>query len=350
MIKKILPETRYEKEALLKSFFLFFISIEILLGVIAYLFFLNRVSNLKNQIFLEMKNYSYTFEGEKFKVKLIQNKDKKTFYQLYEDEESLYIIVPIPFAKKEALKIEYPKEEFNKQVNNIKKETIILFLTFSFISFLLSLSFSFYSLNPVRRGISLIDEFVKDIIHDLNTPISTILINLKILKLKHKDEEEIERIEKALEQLMMTYENLKFLTKESQKNIKEVKIDKIVEETVNSLKSLYPNIKIELHLEPTAIKTDETAVKRIISNIISNAFKHNTRDGWIKIHLKNNILTIQNSSKPLKNPDKVFERYYKESQRGIGIGLSIVKKLCEEIKCSIQFSYEKDTVTVKLIF
>ncbi len=350
MIKKLIPETRYERESLLKSFFLFFISIELLLGIIAYLFFLNRVSHLKNEIFLEMKNYSYTFKGEKFKVTLVNNIDNRSFYQLYEDQNSLYILVPVPFVENEALKIEYPREEFENLTTQIKKEVLILFLTFSFISFLLSVSFAFYSLYPVRRGITLIDEFIKDIIHDLNTPVSTILINLKILELKYRNDEEIKRIKNAVEQLVMTYENLRFLTKETEKNVSEIRLDQIVLEIVKSMQLLYSDIYVETNLEPTSIKADKTAVRRIVSNVLSNAFKHNTKDGWVKIYLKDYVLTVENSCKALKNPDKVFERYYRESQRGIGIGLSIVRKLCEELDCNVEFLYKDSVVTVKLSF
>jgi len=350
LIKNIIPQTKYEKESFVKSFLLFFLSIEILLGVIAYLFFKNEVAQLKNQIYLEMKNYSYLFKGDKFDLKLLENVDNKSFYQLYEDEKSLYIIVPIPFSKKEALKIEYPKEKFQQRLLKIKKRIISIFIGFSVISFILSIIFALYSLYPVRKGISLIDEFIKDIIHDLNTPISTILINLKLLKLKHKQDEEIDRIGQASNQLVMTYENLKFLSKESEKNFKEVRLDSIIKEIVEGLKNLYPDIKIQIDLKPVNLQTDETAVRRIISNLIYNAFKHNVKNGWIKIQLDKNFLIIKNSSKNIKNPDKVFERYYKESQRGMGIGLSIVKKLCKELNWDIEFNYKDNIVSVQINF
>ncbi len=46
---------------------------------------------------------------------------------------------------------------------------------------------------------------------------------------------------------------------------------------------------------------------------------------------EDSTLTIINSSYGIKNPSKVFNRFYKESDRGLGIGLHIVDKLCKEL-------------------
>jgi signal transduction histidine kinase len=79
------------------------------------------------------------------------------------------------------------------------------------------------------------------------------------------------------------------------------------------------------------IKSDKNAITRIIYNLLSNACKYNTSDGFIEVILDDKILSIKNSSYGIKNPDKIFDRFYKESDRGMGIGLHIVDKLCSEI-------------------
>ncbi|RLA74273.1 MAG: sensor histidine kinase, partial [Epsilonproteobacteria bacterium] len=59
------------------------------------------------------------------------------------------------------------------------------------------------------------------------------------------------------------------------------------------------------------------------------------KDGKVILKIENNILYIEDTGKGIKNPSKVFERFYKEQERGIGIGLHIVKKLCEELDVKI---------------
>jgi two-component system, OmpR family, sensor kinase len=57
------------------------------------------------------------------------------------------------------------------------------------------------------------------------------------------------------------------------------------------------------------------------------------------------LLNIIDSGKGIKNPKRIFERFYKEQDRGIGIGLHIVKKLCDElgIKIGVQSILESGT-------
>ena len=46
-------------------------------------------------------------------------------------------------------------------------------------------------------------------------------------------------------------------------------------------------------------------------------------------------LSIKDSGKGIANPKKVFERFYKEQERGRGIGLHIVAKLIQELHIKI---------------
>ncbi|NPA53532.1 MAG: sensor histidine kinase, partial [Aquificae bacterium] len=115
--------------------------------------------------------------------------------------------------------------------------------------------------------------------------------------------------------------------------------------------SIYPYVKVEKNLKDVYKKLDKTAFKRVVSNLLGNAFKHNLpKNGWIKIYLDEEKLVIENASKPIKNPQKVFDRYYKEGQRGLGLGLSIVKKLCDEMDCNINFHAFQNKVKTEIFF
>jgi signal transduction histidine kinase len=50
---------------------------------------------------------------------------------------------------------------------------------------------------------------------------------------------------------------------------------------------------------------------------------------------------IRDNGKGIKNTAKIFDRFYKEHERGLGIGLHIVKKLCDTMHISI---YVKSTL------
>ena len=66
--------------------------------------------------------------------------------------------------------------------------------------------------------------------------------------------------------------------------------------------------------------------------------KYNIRNGSVTIRVDSRYtsLSIQDTGKGIAHPDKIFERFYKEHERGMGIGLHIVKKFCDMLKISVE--------------
>ncbi len=349
LIKSLLPKNSYEKEAFIKAFFLFFTTTEILLAVIFLLLVRIEIDHRKHGIFLELVNYSYTFKGDKYKLELVDVNNSINFYRLMEGEEGLYIIIPIPGVKKEAFKIIYPREEFIKDIKNIFLNYISLFGLFSFVNVVLSLGFALYTMAPLRKAIDLITNVAKDIAHDMNTPITTLLINLKLLKNRY-DDESIGRMESAVNRLIYLSKNLNTLTEKSVFRYEEVNLKDIILEVLSEFRSVYPEAKVKTELENVKLPADRNVVKRILDNVISNAFKHRNKDGEVKIILKKNELMIENPSKPIKNIDRIFERFYRESERGLGLGLSVVKKLSEELGWQVKAEYKDGNFKLKILF
>ena len=347
MIKDLLPKTSYERESLLKGFLLFFLTVEVLLGAVSLLIFRIETINLKNRIYLELKNFSYTFEGERFKIEVVPLKEGDKFYELFEEEKGLSILVPVPGTKKDALKIYYPSESYKRDLRGVALKTLGIFLASSFVSALLSLIFSLYSINPLRKALIMIEEVTRDIIHDLNTPLMSLMVNLKLIGKKYSGEE-VKRSMAALNQIVSLQENLRPLLTKVELKLEEIDLRDTLLDVLENFKSLYPEIEVSVEAEKVKVKADRNAWRRIVENLISNAFKHNVRNGWVRVKLKGKTFLVENSSKPLKNPSKVFERYYRESQRGLGLGLSIVKKLSEEMGWKVEHSYKEGVFSIKV--
>jgi two-component system OmpR family sensor kinase len=129
---------------------------------------------------------------------------------------------------------------------------------------------------------------------------------------------------------------------------KFVSIKKIVEKSLALYSPLYPSIKVKNNLDDRKIYINEIAFSAIIDNLISNAFKYNKKGGYIKVYLDKSYLVIEDNGIGIKDTEKIFDRFYKENERGIGIGLSIVKKLCEELKIDIKVSSNSNGTKIKL--
>lgn len=79
-------------------------------------------------------------------------------------------------------------------------------------------------------------------------------------------------------------------------------------------------------------------MKRVFDNLLSNAAKYNRENGEVFIHLdpESMRVIIEDTGKGITHPEKVFDRFYKEHDRGLGIGLHIVKKMCDQMKIIVQ--------------
>ncbi|WP_461829370.1 sensor histidine kinase [Aquifex sp.] len=346
-IKKLLPKNRFEREALLKAFIIFFLTIELFIGVITFLLLKIETEHLKHNIYLRLINYSYTFEGKDFKIDVVEINNFKDLYGFKESEEGFYILVPIPGVEKDVLKIIYPREKFLEDIKQILKEFGAFFVIATLINTVISYFFALYTIIPLRKAIELITEVARDISHDMNTPLTSLVLNLSILK-KKSDEQAIKRMEMAINQLKYLRENLSKFQEKTILRREEVNIKDILEASLRDISKLYPDITLKVQAENVKILADRNAVKRIIDNLVVNAFKHNIKNGEVNIILTKEGLIIENTSKPIKNINKIFERFYKESQRGTGLGLAVVKQLVDELNWKIKAEYKNGKFRISL--
>jgi two-component system OmpR family sensor kinase len=202
----------------------------------------------------------------------------------------------------------------------------------------------------MREALSLLENFLKDIIHDLNTPSTSILLNSKLLR-KRGDFEEIERIELSAKTISSLYKNLEFINSKKIEKTDLVSIEEIVNNKIEILKKLYPSIKFEFDYKSFLVKSNKNALERIFDNLLTNACKYNKKNGLVQIIIKENKVIIQDTGIGIKDVEKVFQRYYKENERGLGIGMNIVKNLCEALSIGIGIRSEINIgTTIELRF
>jgi len=336
----------HEKESFLKSFGLFFVVIELFLAFIFYNYYKIEEEHLSEHLFLEMKNYSFFFDDRRFDMDIVPKVEDDQLYELYFDEKNLYILTPFLEDENSSLAIFYPLEAYQTLLGDIRHTIVVQSLFLSLIAGIISLLFSLFSLSPLRDSLRLLEEFIKDIIHDLNTPITSILINLKMME----KNEEVESIAQSANTIAMLHKNLDVYLRDTKFEQERFSLEKVLEEQIAFFQPLYDHLDWEIEIEESIIHSNQNAFSRIVYNLLSNACKYNTSNGFIKVIAKENKLVICNDSYGIKEPSKVFERFYKESERGLGIGLHIVKKLCHELDITEKLEIEKNIVTITLFF
>ncbi len=328
-----------------KSFVLFFLVIELLLGFIFYQYHNIEEEHLREDLFLKMKNYSLSFEGDQFDIEITPNSKQKNPYELYQDTQALYILVPFPESTKDLLKIYYPLSKYQQALSAIQWKLASQFLLLSLIAAVISFWFSTYILTPLRDSLKLLEMFIKDMIHDLNTPLSSILINLKMMD---GENSEVQSIKQSAKTISMLQHNLDAYLRDSHLNSERFDLAALVQEQVDFFAPLYDYLSWSIEVEPLMLHSDKQAFSRILYNLLSNACKYNITHGTVSIKTQKSTLAITNESYGIEHPDRLFERFYKESERGLGIGLHIVEKLCTELSISKRLHIEDTTVTFLL--
>jgi signal transduction histidine kinase len=327
---------RYELESLLKSFFIFFL----LLGAIYILFALgnyhDRQRELDERILSEMRIFSFRPTGNAFQVDFSPKIPENKVLHLYRDPERLYAFFTIPGSEKYLLKISLPIEEYQKRLERIRRESfagwVLYLILIAVISFLLAL----YTLHPLKKALELNEEFVKDILHDLNTPLSAIRINLNLLKKRLGSDRVVERMFNSLETVQTFQSNLRaFLDRECGRK-ERFDLKELLARRIEYFRQIHPGIRYHLEIDkPLWVECNREAMLRILENLLSNAGRYNVPGGKVWVRLEGTRLVIADTGVGIKHPERVFERFYKEGERGLGLGLHIVKKLADNLGISI---------------
>ena len=340
----------HEKKAFYKFFTIYFISVAFLILATGFFYFEQMKGHfLKSEEFSmieyarhikmdeSLKNFSKEYSSE-----FITIQDEHIDIRNFTITTKLFIKFLPMKGNKNYLKIFKSKNHYDNILWQLKKKIIfiqVLLLTlFAFISYFLARN----ALKPLQESISTLDKFAKDLIHDLNTPITSIKLNMKILEKDKllKNNNALLRVKKSVHNISELHDNLTILLQEETFQMQVISIFDIVEDIIHIEKQLYPNIQFQISKSNFKAKLNPNATKQILQNIISNACKYNSKNGFIKIYEVNNALYIEDSGKGIKEPSKIFERSY-SAEDSSGIGLDIVKRLASSMSITIKVRSNK---------
>jgi signal transduction histidine kinase len=332
--------SKVEFESFVKGFLLFFSSLSILISTLFYLNYSKDIKTLDETLFTKMRVCSYDLECKNFKIDFEPIKNQE-LYKLHKSPQGLKSYFPVG-AKKYYLVLMFENSKYKELVYDIQSKNITSYLIIIGVILLLSILFSIYTLSPLRSALSLTHEFIKDILHDFNTPISSLKLNSFMLKREIGENEKIIRIEQSLQSILSLEENLKAYLFDYEQTKELVDVENLIKDEVSLIEKNYTDIKFIVDIKNLKIEINRSAFARVCENILTNAAKYNKQYGKVSIVYdeKTKKLSFIDTGKGIKNSSKIFDRFYKEQDRGIGIGLHIVKKLCDELKIGIEVESE----------
>jgi len=210
------------------------------------------------------------------------------------------------------------------------------------------------SIEPLKEHFTHLDHFSKEILHELNLPINTIMTNTAMLKRNIEDERSLKRyrrIEAACAMLEERYKELDYLIKKQmqREQVERFDVAELVKERLTMLRPLYSNAAIREDLESISVNVDRIGLSKVIDNIIDNAVKYSPGNAEIDIVIKDRKLGISDKGRGMDEVElfQIFDRYYQsdENDLGFGIGLGLVKNYCDRYKIKLHVDSKKDVGT-----
>ena len=303
--------SRVEIESFIKSFLLFFISLASITALRYYEMYENKIYLFEERLFSQMKISSFNKEPTNFIVTNVPKSSDKISNVFSFNKNQIFVLFEMKDLNNSLVKVSYPLNSFLQDRSIILEQVKNMFYQSILIMFIISILFSLYALHPLKKSLSLTNEFIKDILHDFNTPLSTVRLNARILKNK-MDNKNVERIERSVDTIVNLQNNLRTYLESKIKESEVVYVEDIILQRVDYIKGIYPHIKFEVDIKDKRLFCYKDGLVRILDNILSNACKYNKENGEVMVSFNENyILEVTDTGVGIKKPEKYSKDFIK---------------------------------------
>lgn len=202
-----------------------------------------------------------------------------------------------------------------------------------------------------QQEYSLLKEFTENASHEMQTPLAIIRSKLDLLiqdeNLSENQGKTIQSAYSAIEKLARLNQSLLLLAKIENNQYAEtasINLKDKITEKLNAFHELWQNqnISVSSSLQDAPVNLNSELTDILLNNLLSNATRHNFSNGSIKIILKEKELEISNSSQEKElNSRQMFLRFFSQDKKSryTGLGLSIIKQICDVSGFSIRYHF-----------
>lgn len=197
------------------------------------------------------------------------------------------------------------------------------------------------------------DEFLALLAHELRNPLAPIRNSLQIMRLTNNAADVVEQVrsvmERQLAHMVRLVDDLLDVSRISRGKIElrkePIELAEVVRGAVETCEPIVREndhqLTVSLPSEPIQIDADQTRLTQALCNLLSNAARYTENAGQINLSLerqgKEAVISVRDNGIGIPAPmlSRIFEiftqvdRTLEKSQGGLGIGLTIVKRLVE---------------------
>ncbi|MEO0136640.1 MAG: cache domain-containing protein [candidate division WOR-3 bacterium] len=219
-----------------------------------------------------------------------------------------------------------------------------------------------------NEKLSAIGRLAAGIAHEINNPLTAILINSHLIKEKMQEDsklrEKLDMIIDETQRCAKIVSGLLEFSRQTPPEMKLISINEIINKTLILFESVFlaNNIKVEIDLDKNLppIMADESKIKQVLTNILLNSIDAMPNGGNLKICSQSSgddrfveiVITDSGIGIPRENLDRIFDPFFTtKKSKGTGLGLSISYGIIQQHNGSIEVQSEVNkgtTVKIKL--
>ena len=355
-----------------KSFFsfltLYLVSSALFISLLGYWYYNAQKNAIENEVYYklihladkisgriinaQMKSITLTLPHEEgYEYELIPTLDAKKYKEDYFEQGRYKVLISA--SPQEHLGIAYVIVKTQSYFNKLRNLQLLVLLVVgvvlvlvSFVSFFLARLF----MKPLRSRVEQIENFIQDVSHELNTPITVLKMSAsRGMKKGIYDKNIFQNISISTKQLESIYKSLTYLNfKQEMQQVELLNLKDIVEQTIRYYTQLIDakHIKVITDLEDVKLSMVPSKAELLFSNLLSNAIKYSMPDTMITMKLTKEYFIIKDEGMGIKESklQEIFEIYKRDSSLagGFGVGLSIVKQICDAYDIRVEVKSELD--------
>jgi len=198
----------------------------------------------------------------------------------------------------------------------------------------------------------------KTLAHEMKNPLASIK-GFAQLSLRRVDDEKTKKAQsfilKEALRLERLLENLSSYTHPKPLKLSLFDLRDLLTEVIETFNFLYPSADLALNCkgEDFNVYSDRDKLKQVLINLLENALQAGSERGVLKVDVdlmaedKSYIIRIKDYGKGVSQGElkRIWEPFYTTKAKGMGLGLTIVKRLCEELNCKIEIRSKEGSGT-----
>lgn len=217
--------------------------------------------------------------------------------------------------------------------------------------------------SQVKQDYQALKSFTENASHEMQTPLAIINTKLDVLiqddRINEQQMHQLQGIYDALDRLSKLNQSLLLLTKIENNQFnstEEIALADLLAEKLAQFDDMITAkaITVTTSLHQAEVNCNRQLADILISNLLNNAIRYNKPGGMVNLHLTTQELVVSNTSfLPALDEQKIFQRFYRHPDtklEGNGLGLSIIRQICDEFGFTIHYAIKDQYHTFTIAF